>query len=88
MTDGAQKAPLEEATMMMRSQIPQPARGFYQLIDGRFSHGGTDVFVLARTDDGWRIASLVWTVEPEPAEPSPLGPPDPTPSGPRDMEDA
>ena len=43
-------------------------------IDGAFSHGGTDVIVLLRTDDGWRIASLVWTVETDP-EPSPLGPP-------------
>ena len=44
-------------------------------LDGKFSHGGTDVVVLLRTDDGWKIASFAWTSEPD-ATDSPLGPPD------------
>ena len=45
--------------------------------DGEFSHCGVDAFNLVRTDEGWRIASIVWTVEPTGCAPSPLGPPDP-----------
>jgi len=44
-------------------------------LDGAFSHGGTDVVVLLRTDDGWKIASFFWTSEPE-ATDSPLDPPE------------
>ena len=44
-------------------------------IDGEFSHCGIDAFSLVRTDEGWRIASIVWTVEPTGCPPSPLGPP-------------
>ncbi len=43
-------------------------------LDGELSHGGTDVVVLLRTNDGWRIASFAWTAEFD-APPSPLGPP-------------
>jgi hypothetical protein len=44
-------------------------------IDGKFSHCGTDVFTLVRTPTGWRIAALMWTVQPTGCEASPLGPP-------------
>lgn len=40
-----------------------------------FSHNGRDVYVLMRTDAGWKIASLVFTVEPGPATEHPDGPP-------------
>jgi len=43
--------------------------------DGTFSHCGIDAFNLVRTDEGWRIASVVWTAEPQGCAPSPLGPP-------------
>ncbi|MFT7464567.1 MAG: hypothetical protein ACI9EF_002923 [Pseudohongiellaceae bacterium] len=43
-------------------------------LDGALSHGGTDVIVMLRTDEGWRIASFAWTSEVD-APPSPLGPP-------------
>lgn len=32
--------------------------------DGRLSHCGIDAFSLIRTDDGWRIAGVTYTVEP------------------------
>ena len=42
-------------------------------IDGKFSHCGTDVFDLIKTEDGWKIAGGVYTIESKCA-PSPLGP--------------
>jgi hypothetical protein len=42
-------------------------------IDGKFSHCGIDAFDLIKTEDGWKIAGGVYTVESRcPA--SPLGP--------------
>ena len=40
-------------------------------LDGKLSHGGTDVVTLLRMSDGWRIASFAWTTEFD----APLGPP-------------
>lgn len=42
---------------------------------GEFSHCGVDVFNLIRTNAGWRIAGIMYTVEPTGCAPSPLGPP-------------
>jgi len=42
-------------------------------IDGKFSHCGIDAFDLIKTEDGWKIAGGVYTLEPKCA-PSPLGP--------------
>lgn len=42
-------------------------------IGGKFSHCGTDVFDLIKTEEGWKIAGGVYTVEQQCA-PSPLGP--------------
>jgi hypothetical protein len=42
---------------------------------GEFSHCGVDVFNLIRTNDGWKIAGIMYTVEPTGCAPSPLGPP-------------
>lgn len=43
--------------------------------DGGFSHSGVDAFTLIRTGEGWRIASLVYTVEPAVPSRHPAGPP-------------
>jgi hypothetical protein len=40
-----------------------------------FSHCGYEVFNLVKTAEGWRIAGVVYTVEPTGCELSPLGPP-------------
>ena len=42
-------------------------------IDGKLSHCGVDTFDLIKTEDGWKIAGGVYTVESKCA-PSPLGP--------------
>lgn len=44
-------------------------------LDDSFSHGGTDVVVLLRTEAGWKIASFAWSVERDPP-PGPLPPPE------------
>jgi len=45
-------------------------------IDGEWSHCGVDAFILLRRPEGWRIASLAWTIEQPPAcRPHPDGPP-------------
>jgi len=43
-------------------------------IDGKLSHCGTDAFDLIKTEDGWKIAGGVYTLESNCAT-SPLGPP-------------
>jgi len=43
--------------------------------NGTFSHCGIDAFSLVKTDDGWKIASAMWTVERTGCAPSPLGAP-------------
>jgi len=43
--------------------------------NGTFSHCGIDAFGLIKTDDGWKIASAMWTVERTGCAPSPLGTP-------------
>ena len=43
-------------------------------IDGRFSHSGIDVFTVVRTADGWRIASIAYTVDREQRDDNPLPP--------------
>lgn len=45
-------------------------------VDGEWSHCGVDAFILVRRPEGWRIASIAWTVEQPPAcRPHPDGPP-------------
>lgn len=42
--------------------------------DGVFSHCGINSFSMLKTDDGWKITGVVFSMEPEGCEPSPLGP--------------
>lgn len=42
-------------------------------LDGKFSHCGVDQFDLIKTEDGWKIAGGVYTLEAK-CPPSPLGP--------------
>jgi len=43
-------------------------------IDGKFSHCGIDNFDLLKTADGWKIASVTYTIERAGCAPGPLGP--------------
>lgn len=42
-------------------------------IGGKFSHCGIDAFDLIKTEEGWKLAGGVYTVDTK-CEPSPLGP--------------
>lgn len=42
-------------------------------IDGKFSHCGIDAFDLIKTEEGWKMAGGVYTLESK-CDPSPLGP--------------
>ena len=44
-------------------------------LNGEFSHCGRNSFSLIRDDDGWRIASVTYSMLRESCESSPLGPP-------------
>lgn len=77
-------ADLQAAKQVMRERIWNPDVRIAGLvatvtapydfwIDGKFSHCGTDAFQLIKTEEGWKIAGGVYTVEPK-CEPSPLGP--------------
>ena len=44
-------------------------------VDGAFSHCGTDVFTLVRTDGRWQVTQIAYTVQRTGCAPSPLGPP-------------
>jgi hypothetical protein len=44
-------------------------------IGGQFSHCGVDAFSLLKTEDGWKIAGTIYTVQKEGCTPSPLGSP-------------
>jgi hypothetical protein len=44
-------------------------------LNGAFSHCGIDSFELAKTSEGWKLTSGIYTVERTGCTPSPLGPP-------------
>jgi len=77
-------ADLQASKEKMRERIWNPDVRLHGLVatvtapydfwrDGKFSHCGTDVFDLIKTEDGWKIAGGVYTVETK-CDPSPLGP--------------
>lgn len=41
-------------------------------MDGKFSHSGVDVFTAVHTEDGWRIASIAYSVDREQRADNPL----------------
>lgn len=44
-------------------------------VGNKFTHNGTDCYTLLKTDAGWKIAGLVFTVEPGGTTENPAGPP-------------
>ena len=43
-------------------------------VSGKFSHCGVDAFTLIKMQDGWKIAGIAYTVEPEGCDPGRPGP--------------
>jgi hypothetical protein len=77
-------ADLQASKQQMRERIWNPEVRIHGLIatvvaaydfwiDGKLSHCGTDAFDLIKTEEGWKLAGGVYTIESQ-CEPSPLGP--------------
>jgi hypothetical protein len=65
-----------EPKVLIRGPLAQLWAEYDFHLDGKFSHCGVDAFTLAKTPDGWKIASVADTRETEGCAPSPLGPPE------------
>lgn len=64
-----------DPTVLVRRDIALVWTPYDFFVNDAFSHCGVDAFSLVRTGEGWKIASIVYTVEREGCEPGPLGPP-------------
>jgi hypothetical protein len=50
----------------LRGAMLATVTGPYEFqLDGKTTHCGIDVFDLAKVDGQWRVASVIWTAEPE-----------------------
>jgi hypothetical protein len=50
----------------LRGDMLATVSGPYEFqLDGKTTHCGIDVFDLAKVDGQWRIASIIWTAEPD-----------------------
>lgn len=70
--------PLErmwDATVMVHGRVAMVWTPYDFHRNGKFTHSGVDVFTLVKTDDGWKIAGVVFTVEPNAPSKHPSGPP-------------
>jgi len=54
-----------DAEVRVRGTIATVWAPYQFRINGEFSHCGVDAFSLVKTEDGWRIASIIYTVESE-----------------------
>jgi hypothetical protein len=73
-TEDAYHERIWEPTVMVHGRIAVVWAQYDFHANGEFSHCGVDAFTLIKTQDGWKIAGTVYTVEPEGCDPSPLGP--------------
>jgi hypothetical protein len=64
------------ATVLVSGPVAMVWYPYDLYLDGDWSHCGVDIFNLVKTNEGWRIASLSWSIEQPPAcKPHPGGPP-------------
>lgn len=52
-------------TVLVRGSIALAWAPYEFWVDGQTSHCGIDTFDLVKVDGAWRVASAMWTVEPE-----------------------
>lgn len=50
-------------TVLIKGRIAQVWSEYDFLLDGKFGHCGIDSFSLLKTNDGWKVASIVYTTE-------------------------
>ncbi|UCH92371.1 MAG: nuclear transport factor 2 family protein [Candidatus Aminicenantes bacterium] len=58
------KEVMTDPKVLIHKGIGVLCTGYKFYIDGKFSHGGIDIFSLIRAPGGWKIAGIVYTVEP------------------------
>jgi hypothetical protein len=63
-----------DPTVMIHERLAVVWAPYDLYADGQFLHCGVDAFTLLETEEGWKIAGVAFTMEPEGCEPSPLGP--------------
>jgi hypothetical protein len=54
----------KEVQVQIHKQLAMVWAPYDLWINKQFSHCGIDVFTLIKTNQGWKIASLAYTVEP------------------------
>ena len=64
-----------EPTVLIDGRIAVVWTRYDLYVDDVFSHCGTDVFNFIKSETGWLITGITYTVERDECEPSPLGPP-------------
>jgi hypothetical protein len=55
----------KEVKVELHKQLAMVWAPYDLWINKKFSHCGIDIFTLIKTNQGWKIASLVYTVEPQ-----------------------
>lgn len=63
-----------DPTVMLHDRLAVVWTPYDFYSDGVFSHCGVNSFSMLKTEDGWKITGVVFSMEPEGCEPSPLGP--------------
>lgn len=63
-----------EPTVMVHDRIAVVWAQYDFHINYEFAHCGVDAFTLIKTQDGWKIAGTIYTLEPDGCDQSPLGP--------------
>lgn len=63
-----------DPTVMLHDRLAVVWTPYDLYSDGVFSHCGINSFSMLKTDDGWKITGVVFSMEPDGCAPSPLGP--------------
>lgn len=67
-----------DATAHVQDRVAHVWMPYDLYLDGRWSHCGVDAFTLVKTNEQWKVAALLYTVEQPPAcRKHPAGPPAP-----------
>lgn len=67
-----------DATAMVQDRVAQVWMPYDLFVGKNWSHCGVDAFTLAKSQERWRVAALVYTIEQPPAcRQHPAGPPAP-----------
>jgi len=63
-----------DPTVLLHGRMAAVWTPYDLFIDGEFSHCGIDNFNFLKTDDGWKITGIVFSMERDNCPESPLGP--------------